>query len=213
MIEPTMLAALTGIVGAALAAIWSFLMAAKVAAPRAATRSKLLLVNILTGATKEDKEILETIRGSLVRPEVERLMTGMQENAEMEITIPDDQIDALASKMYAMFQGERGNAMRQMQKELEPFTGPINELAEGLMEGARAAQSPSDIALMRLLNIELSPAFKKKNPQLAFMIESGKVTLAQLAEIARQSGLAEKMQGGSASEVPISSGRGSFGVR
>ena len=63
---------------------------------------------------------------------------------------------------------------------------------------------------MRLLNIELNPQFKKKNPELAFMIESGKVTIAQLAEIARQTGLLNTRDAGAGE---ASQSRGTIGVR
>lgn len=193
MIDPTLLAALTGIIGAILAAIWSFLMAAKVAAPRAAAKSKALIIGILTGETKEDQMILESIRASLVRPEIEKMMASPP---EFEIDA-----DAMADRLYAKIQGEKGTAMKALQEELQnKFDGPLNELSESLMDGARMAQSPMDIALMRLLNVELTPKFKKMYPDKAMLIESGKVTIAQLAEIARHSGLLNRASEGAAIE-------------
>jgi len=141
---------------------------------------------------------------------VEEIKTELPEIELPELTMEPEQIDMIASKMYAMFQGERGNAMRDMQKELAKFGNPLEELAEGIMDNARMAQGPTDVAIMRMLNVELNPAFKKKNPHLAFLIESGKVTIAQLAELAKQTGLLNTREAGAGELSPT---RGTIGVR
>ena len=134
-----------------------------------------------------------------MRPEVERLMEEL----------PEFDADDVSSKVYAMLQGEKGNMTKALQGELMQFQGPMNELAEGIMENARMMQSPTDMALMKLLNVEVSPKFKKQFPQLDMLIKSGQVTIAQLAEIAKQTGVLSK-EGGGAIET---TGSGSFGVR
>ena len=204
--DPWLFASLTGILGAMLAALWSFLMAAKVAAPRAAAKSKILITNILTGKTAEDREILEKIRVNLVRPEVEKLSAEMPEMPEIEIDA-ERVIEGIWSRMCV----EKGVAVRQMQEQLGEFKGPLSELAGSIMNDARQATGPTDIALMRLLNVEVTPKFAKTHPELAMLIESGKVTLAQLVELARQTGFLNREGGGQMEGVqPGSSG---FGVR
>ena len=209
MMDSAWLAAIFGLVGAICAAIWSFLMAKYVAGPRA----KDLMVGVLKGETEKDKVILSGIRENLIRPELKSIvipeMPEMPEFEMPELTIPDAQIDALASRMYAMFQGERGNMTKDLQRELMKFGAPIDDIAEAMMDGARAAQNPGDVALMKLLNVEISPQFKKKFPQLDFLIKSGQVTVAQLYDMARQTGLMN--QGNGAEVAPRSSG--SIGVR
>lgn len=64
--DPAMIAATFGLVGAMCAAVWSFLMAKYVAGPRA----KELMVGTLKGTTARDKEIVGEIREQLIRPEL-----------------------------------------------------------------------------------------------------------------------------------------------
>ena len=140
---------------------------------------------------------------------VDEISTELPDAAD--ISIPDEQVDALASKIYGMFQGERGNAMKQMQAELLKFGAPMDEIAESLMDGARSARLPGDIALQKLLTVELSPQFRKKFPQYDFLIKSGQVTIAQLYDLARQTGALTGEHG--AAEAVGVSGKSGFGVR
>ena len=214
MIDPTLLAVATGLIGATGAMIWSYLMASKVAAPRAAAKSRLLLVNILTGATEEDKEILESVRANLVRPEVERV-TAELEAKIAEIPDPQDiEIPEIDYEGIAQLVGKHVEMQfRQVEAQQAKRTGEflrsmgideaLGELEAGAREEALQALGPQAQVAMEILNTKI--------PKKASLIEK---TVMQFAK-AQAAQLVQGQMGGIAQEAPrepVSANRG-FGVR
>lgn len=186
MVDPTMLAVATGLIGAAGAMVWSFLMASKVAAPRAAQKSRLLLVNILTGASTEDKAILETIRGTLIRPEIERLTEDMPKLDPDDLAIDYDEI---ATRVGPVVSSHMEMAFRQVEAQQAKRTGEflkemgIDEhlagVEESLREEALMAAGPQAQALMEILNMKIP---KKASVIEKVVMQTAKAQAAQLLQ-------------------------------
>ena len=211
--EPYMMAAATGIIGAIGAMIWSFLMASKVAAPRAAKKSRLLLVNILTGATDEDKRILETIRGTLVRPEVERMRASMPSIDEEALAIDYEELaKELDGVMRPMVAEEISKVVMQQQAQSAKVTGEflkqmdLDGHLEGLEAEARQAvldqAGPQAQVLAELADIKIPKRASAVHKAFLNMVKAQALGMVQA-----------QMPGASAPvEAPVEGNRG-IGVR
>lgn len=209
MIDPTLLAVMTGLIGAIGAMIWSFLMASKIAAPRAAAKSKLLLVNILTGATPEDQEILERVRGSLVRPEVEKVL-GAVSDVPKELEIDSDALsEALAplieERVFRAFNQVKAQEARGLQKQLEELgLDSVVDEAKGVI----AEQLPPEmVQAQRLLNMKVSKRYASEHPVEAQALEFGKLYVMQYLQ-----GLMPQ-NGAATTSKAVSASSNGFGVR
>ena len=209
MIDPTMLAAATGVIGATLAAIWSFLMAAKVAAPRAAKKSKLLLVNILTGATPEDQAILGTIQEKLIRPEVERMSAAMPKLDEEALAIDYDEIaeavgPIVTKHMEMAFRQVEAQQAKRTQQFLNEM-GVDDKLKD--LEGAAREQAMAQMGIEGQIAMEI---LEMKVNKKASVVEKLVLQKAKLEA-------AKMIQGSMGAEEtiiqPASVGRSGIGVR
>ena len=172
MISAIMLATLTALIGASGAMVWSFLMAAKVAAPKAAVKSRLLLVSILTGATPEDEAILETIKGKLIRPEISAAM------ADMKVELPpldlESLVEPLGQRMNATLDmkiksmnAEQANAVRRFLKDQGVSLGKAETEAEQIMLSQLTDQQ---LALRKFATMKIPPTIKRDHPDWAALI-------------------------------------------
>ena len=205
MIDPVLLATATGLIGAVGAMIWSFLMASKVAAPRAAQKSRLLLVNILTGATEEDREILDKVRGSLVRPEVERVLAEIPDFEVPEFAIDYDALGSAVGKHVEM-------QFRQVEAQKAKLTGQflkdmgideaLGDMEEAAREEAMAALGPQAQIAMEILNTKI--------PKKASLVEK---TVMQFAKAQAAQLIQGQMPGQAAQAAPVEAPARGFGVR
>lgn len=172
MIETGWLLFGASLVSAIAAMTWSFLMAAKVAAPRAAAKSKLLLVSILTGATPEDETILETIKGKLIRPEISAALADLK--VEMPALDIEPLVGPLTERMNASLdmkmksmKGEEQNAVRRFLEEQGVNLEAAGAEAEQIMLSQLTDQQ---LALRKFATMKIPPAIKQNHPEWAALI-------------------------------------------
>ena len=190
MIDATLLAALTGIIGAIGAMVWSFLMASKIAAPRAAEKSKLLLVSILTGATPEDKEILERVQNSLVRPVVTEAFNQLGEQ------LPDS-IAEHVDMHFKAFQSAEAKNMGKLIEELN-----LEGISKEMQEEAIQRLSLGQRATMKVMTLKIPKATREAHPLSSALFDSSRAEIAQ--GIAAILGQYEDQRGG----VSVENARG-----
>ena len=190
MIDPLMVASLTGIIGAILAATWSFLMAAKVAAPRAASKSKLLLVGILTGESEEDKRILGTIQERLIRPEVEKLTATLPKFDEESLAIDyAEMAEELKPIIGPIVSEHMQMAFRQVEAQQAKRTGEflknmgvdeqLKGMEAGMREEALAELGPQAAIMMEILETKIP---KKASVVEKLIMQSAKAQAAKMLQ-------------------------------
>ena len=205
-----MLATMTGIVGALLAALWSFLMASKVAAPRA----KRLIVTALTSEGPE----LQAVRDHLIQPALDAQYAaftgqtasgGTQIASEVENAV-NEALEAFRDEIGPQVANHVTMAINQVKaQETKSLQAQLEELGvPALVEEGKAVLAeqmpPQLLQAQRILGMKVSKRYAAEHPIEAQAIEMGKLYLMQMMQ--GQLGL-----GGAAQSVAADGG--GFGVR
>jgi len=211
-IDPTILAVATGLVGATGAMIWSYLMASKVAAPRA----KRLIVEALTTEGAE----LKAVREHLINPALEATETRFNEQTASNGDEIAESIESALNARLEAFSNELGPtvsqhvmmAFRQVEAQQAKRTGEflkqmgIDEQLEGLEEEVRqeamAQMGPQAQIAMEILNTKI--------PKKASIIEK---TIMQFAKAQAAQLVQGNMMGADTTHVEAPSTSRGFGVR
>ena len=204
-IDPTLLATMTGLIGALAAATWSYLMASKVAAPRA----KRMIVDALTHEGPE----LVAVREHLIQPalDAQRAVAATQTAAgqaaiaaELERIVKANlgalSIDAgaLAEAIGPQVSTHINMALKQAEAQQGKRIGAflkdmgldeqLGELEAGAREQAMAALPAQAQVLMEIMNTKIP---KSATTSERVLMQAAKVTAAQLL----QGGMANIMPG------------------
>ena len=213
MIDPMMFATLTGILGAMLAALWSYLMASKVAAPRA----KRLIVEALT----TDGPEVQAVRAALIQPALDAQYAaftgqtaagGTQIASEVENAV-NSALEAFNANLGPMMSNHINMALKQAEAQQSKRVGgflkelgledQMAALEDGVREQAMEALPAQAQVLMEIMQTKIP---KSATTSERILMQAAKVTAAQLL----QGGMAAQLgqPAGAVSEL----GKG-FGVR
>ena len=211
-VEPTLLATMTGIIGAMPAALWSYLMASKVAAPRA----KRLIVSALTNEGPE----LQAVREHLINPALQAHYDAISAKLEPEGLDIASEVESAVNEALGAFRSELGPvvsehvmmAVNQVKaQETKSLQAQLEQLGIGAVVGeaqdAVAAQLPPQlIQAQRLLSMKVSKKYASEHPLEAQALEAGKLWIMQMLD-------AQGMMNGGVPKPVAETETGGFGVR
>ncbi len=186
------------ILGAVIAAAWSFLMAYFVAGPRA----KRLMIGTLRGDTKEDKEIVLEIREQLVRPELISMRTTLPEMPDLEPikaeiqelkeSIPEvdfselegkidsfkEELPSLLGRQFEMhmknLEAQEAKKMKSMLDDMD-FDGVIEEKKADIVSKLSKKQKLG----LRLMKFKIPKSYKDESPMGHALLEEGRLILGE----------------------------------
>ena len=212
-IDPTMLATATGVIGATAAAVWSYLMASRVAAPRA----KRLIVEALTSDGPEVNAVREALITPALNASYERIDARTASGAH-DVAL---EVERAVNASYEAFSNEIGPlvsrhidmALKQAEAQQSKRVGmflkemgvdqQLEALEEGVREEALQAMGPTAQIAAEIMSTKI--------PKKASMVER---TIMQFAKAQAASMLSGQVPGQAAGVVESSRPAGSgIGVR
>ncbi len=213
-IEPTLLATMTGVIGAMLAALWSYLMASKVAAPRA----KRLIVEALT----TDGPEVKAVRAALIQPALDAQYAaftgqtaagGTQIASEVENAV-NEALGAFNEQLGPTISNHVLMAVNQAKaQETKGLQAQLEQLGMGdvIEEGKAMIMDqlpPGAVAYKRMMESRPSKKWTAEHPFEAQLYEGMKVLFSQYAQGQAVLGLGGAQQ----AQATEAAGKG-FGVR
>ena len=213
MIDALMWSVMMALGGAMGAMMWSYLMASKVAAPRA----KRLIVDALTTEGPE----VQAVRAALIEPALEASYARI--DAKLGAEGPDiaSEVESAVNDALGAFRDELGpmmsthvyQAVQQVKaQETKALQAQLEELGVGAVvdeaKGMLAEQLPPQmLQAQRILGMKVSKKYAAEHPIEAQALEMGKMYLMQMMQ--GQLGIAP---GAAATQSTAPATRG-FGVR
>ena len=191
-IDPTLLATMTGLIGALAAATWSYLMASKVAAPRA----KRMIVDALT---REGPELV-AVREHLIQPALDAqkqaftaipMPTAMQIASEVENAVKANlgalsiDTEALAQAIGPQISTHVNMALKQMEAQQSKRVGQFLKDAglEDQLEGMTEAMKEEALAQAGPGAQFLAEIMAAKIPKNATVAEKAWLTISKAAAV------------------------------
>jgi len=154
-----------------------------VASLRAASKSKNLLVNVLQGKTPEDQEILDKIRGHMLRPELVEVTNAITAKMD-QVEFPEPDMEAIGREVATHVEMALKNMEAQQVNRLQKHLDDLGlDDVMGEQKAAIMAQIPDSMKQMqKLANYKVSKRYQEEHPLEALVIEVGKTGLMQYFE-------------------------------